>query len=129
MRQHPHLVHPRQQQTIYGAHQSGMPTHPGHHHMEGHPPKTHKRIGGPYLSQQRSFSSSEEDLRSTPDFDGESDFQLNGSVVQLHVIGLWRDSNGTINQNDIETRRIERVTQNDQITILQCRSLVNGASK
>lgn len=76
MKQHPHLVHPRQQQQIYGGQQqqqqSGMSQY---HQMDGgagqQTGKTHKRIGAPYLTQQRSFSSSEEDLRSTSDFDGE----------------------------------------------------------
>lgn len=80
MRQHPHLVHPRQQQHY--ATQQHQPTH---HHTSSLTPQTtivginaevqkkHKRaIGGPYLTQQRSFSSSEEELRSTPDFEGKS---------------------------------------------------------
>lgn len=85
MRQHPHLVHPRQQQQMYSVQQQPPHHHPvesqnpragqyhQHHSVESGMPSTkqHKRIGGAYLSQQRSFSSSEEDLRSTPDFDGE----------------------------------------------------------
>lgn len=76
MRQHPHLVHPRQQQQIYGGQQHQEPQQQqrmGQYNQMNCPSiagKTHKRIGG-YISQQRSFSSSEEDLRSTPDFDGE----------------------------------------------------------
>lgn len=89
MRQHPHLVHPRhtqqQQQQMYGGqpHQEAPHQQPRmgqYHHMDGPnavaTAKTHKRIGAPYLPQQRSFSSSEEDLRSTPDFDGESENTL-----------------------------------------------------
>jgi regulating synaptic membrane exocytosis protein 2 len=35
-------------------------------------PKNKRPIGGPYLPQQHSFSSSEEDIRSTPEFEGQS---------------------------------------------------------
>lgn len=110
MRQHPHLVHPRQQGYLSGqsqsqidSHQSQQPTHhqlpqnpsqqsqmlykrqqpkPTSHDLQQQqhygssmqdPHKKNKRpLGGPYLSQQRSFSSSEEELRSTPEFEGQS---------------------------------------------------------
>uniref|UniRef100_A0A1B0DN85 Uncharacterized protein n=1 Tax=Phlebotomus papatasi TaxID=29031 RepID=A0A1B0DN85_PHLPP len=66
MRQHPHLVHPKQQQR-FAAQQPQLP-HQQQSLMDV--PKKHKRpLGGPYLTQQRSFSSSEEDLRSTPEFE------------------------------------------------------------
>ncbi|XP_059618331.1 regulating synaptic membrane exocytosis protein 2 isoform X2 [Phlebotomus argentipes] len=66
MRQHPHLVHPKQQQRFV-AQQPQLP-HQQQSLMDV--PKKHKRaLGGPYLTQQRSFSSSEEDLRSTPEFE------------------------------------------------------------
>lgn len=110
MRQHPHLVHPRQQQQYglqpsqqqyqmqqqpelpvvhlqqqqstqqqqpqppqsqYHQHHSQLPQQPTIN-ITADIHKKHKRPigGGPYLPQQRSFSSSEEELRSTPDFDG-----------------------------------------------------------
>ncbi|XP_053680399.1 regulating synaptic membrane exocytosis protein 2 [Anopheles nili] len=74
MRTHPHLVHPRQQQHYAETMQSGS----GHGsggmvggvHLPPEPTKSHKRpLGGPYLPQQRSFSSSDEDIRSTPEFE------------------------------------------------------------
>lgn len=80
MRTHPHLVHPRQQSFISQQQQSHSSylkpqrSHEMHPHQYGsHNTSTSKRpLGGaPYLHQQRSFSSSEEELRSTPEFDGE----------------------------------------------------------
>ncbi|XP_058117716.1 regulating synaptic membrane exocytosis protein 2 [Anopheles ziemanni] len=78
MRTHPHLVHPRQQQHYAESLQSSS----GHSsggigggggggmHLPPEPTKSHKRpLGGPYLPQQRSFSSSDEDIRSTPEFE------------------------------------------------------------
>lgn len=73
MRQHPHLVHPRQQQHYTQQKQHDIPQHtlPQTIGLSSDVQKKHKRpLGGPYLTQQRSFSSSEEELRSTPDFDG-----------------------------------------------------------
>jgi len=102
MRQHPHLVHPRhpqhysqQQQQQQQSQQQQSQHHPSttnqHHHQLSQSQlmssgvgvgggvvemqKKHKRpLGGSgqYLTQQRSFSSSEEDLRSTPEFEGKS---------------------------------------------------------
>jgi hypothetical protein len=86
MRTHPHLVHPRQQSYInqqqpqlQQQQSSYMKPHKSaqemqqHYGMQDPYSKTHKRpLGGaPYLHQQRSFSSSEEELRSTPEFEGE----------------------------------------------------------
>jgi regulating synaptic membrane exocytosis protein 2 len=94
MRTHPHLVHPRQQSYINQQQQqpaqnyqqqtqsSYMKQHHQHkdmHHHYGIPmdvyAKTSKRplgSGSSYgLPPQRSFSSSEEELRSTPEFEGE----------------------------------------------------------
>lgn len=96
MRQHPHLVHPRQQQHYVSQQQQiqqqqpqqqpqqqqqqpQQPQQPHHHPtviiaQETAPTikKHNKRSlsGGPYLTHERSFSSSEEDLRSTPEFEG-----------------------------------------------------------
>ncbi|XP_055698979.1 uncharacterized protein LOC129799265 isoform X8 [Phlebotomus papatasi] len=76
MRQHPHLVHPKQQQR-FAAQQPQLP-HQQQSLMDV--PKKHKRpLGGPYLTQQRSFSSSEEDLRSTPEFEAG-----HGKVLESH---------------------------------------------
>ena len=84
MRTHPHLVHPRQQsyisqqqphqqQSSYMKPQKSAQEVQQHYGMQDPYSKTHKRpLGGaPYLPQQRSFSSSEEELRSTPEFEGE----------------------------------------------------------
>lgn len=83
MRTHPHLVHPRQQQHYAESLQSssahgssgmgggGGGVGSGGMHLPPEPTKSHKRpLGGPYLPQQRSFSSSDEDIRSTPEFEG-----------------------------------------------------------
>jgi hypothetical protein len=94
MRTHPHLVHPGQKQHYSQTQQQQQQQQQQQHHL-GQPPqifesklmgvaheqtKKHKRsAGGPYLSQQRSFSSSEEDLRSTPEYDGKF----------LHFLGLY----------------------------------------
>nr|XP_040240416.2 regulating synaptic membrane exocytosis protein 1 isoform X1 [Anopheles coluzzii] len=82
MRTHPHLVHPRQQQHYAESLQSssahgssgmgggGGGVGSGGMHLPPEPTKSHKRpLGGPYLPQQRSFSSSDEDIRSTPEFE------------------------------------------------------------
>ncbi|XP_035896376.1 uncharacterized protein LOC118505137 isoform X4 [Anopheles stephensi] len=81
MRTHPHLVHPRQQQHYAESLQSssahgssglggGGVGGVGGVHLPPEPTKSHKRpLGGPYLPQQRSFSSSDEDIRSTPEFE------------------------------------------------------------
>ncbi|KAL9698449.1 hypothetical protein quinque_001890 [Culex quinquefasciatus] len=73
MRSHPHLVHPRQQQHYAESMQSGAPSYGSGSGSSGiaEPMKKHKRpMGGPYLPQQRSFSSSDEDIRSTPEYEG-----------------------------------------------------------
>lgn len=80
MRTHPHLVHPRQKSYI-GQQQSSYSRQPRsaqemqhHYGMQDPYGKTTKRplgSAGSYLPQQRSFSSSEEELRSTPEFEGE----------------------------------------------------------
>lgn len=89
MRTHPHLVHPRQQtyvgqqsqqqQSSYGQQSSRTAQEMQPHHYGGMTQdpygKTQKRpfgSAGTYLPQQRSFSSSEEELRSTPEFEGKS---------------------------------------------------------
>uniref|UniRef100_A0A182MUZ4 Regulating synaptic membrane exocytosis protein 2 n=1 Tax=Anopheles culicifacies TaxID=139723 RepID=A0A182MUZ4_9DIPT len=85
MRTHPHLVHPRQQQHYAESLQSSSAhgssglggggsgiggVGVGGVHLPPEPTKSHKRpLGGPYLPQQRSFSSSDEDIRSTPEFE------------------------------------------------------------
>ncbi len=79
MRTHPHLVHPRQQGFMSQQQQSSYPKQPRsaqemqhHYGMQDPYGKTSKRpLGSAYLPQQRSFSSSEEELRSTPEFEGE----------------------------------------------------------
>lgn len=85
MRTHPHLVHPRQQTYMSHSQQqqpsymkqpkSAQEMHQHHHHYGGQDPygKSQKRSlgSGSYLPAQRSFSSSEEDIRSTPEFEGE----------------------------------------------------------
>lgn len=71
MRTHPHLVHPRQQTYISSNQQQSHVKQ--QYSMQESYAKPHKRsIGGPYLTQQRSFSSSEEELRSTPELEGKS---------------------------------------------------------
>lgn len=71
MRTHPHLVHPRQQTYINSNQQQSHVKQ--QYSMQDSYGKPHKRsIGGPCLTQQRSFSSSEEELRSTPEFEGKS---------------------------------------------------------
>ncbi|XP_055680202.1 regulating synaptic membrane exocytosis protein 2 isoform X2 [Lutzomyia longipalpis] len=76
MRQHPHLVHPKQQQRFT----TQQPQLPHQQQSLMDVPKKHKRpLGGPYLTQQRSFSSSEEDLRSTPEFEAG-----HGKVLESH---------------------------------------------
>lgn len=89
MRTHPHLVHPRQQSFISQQQQQQQQQLQSHssylksqrslemqsqYGVQDSYAKTPKRpLGGPtYLHQQRSFSSSEEELRSTPEFEGES---------------------------------------------------------
>lgn len=82
MRTHPHLVHPRQQsyigqqsqqqqQSSYGQQQSSRTAQDMQHHYGAHTQKRPFGSAGTYLPQQRSFSSSEEELRSTPEFEGE----------------------------------------------------------
>ncbi|KXJ79310.1 hypothetical protein RP20_CCG001520 [Aedes albopictus] len=67
MRAHPHLVHPRQQQHYAESMQSGSSSG---NVLPPEPMKKHKRpMGGPYLPQQRSYSSSDEDIRSTPEYE------------------------------------------------------------
>ncbi|XP_055549948.1 regulating synaptic membrane exocytosis protein 2 isoform X3 [Wyeomyia smithii] len=74
MRAHPHLVHPRQQQHYAESMQSAAPSYGSGSSsgivLSAEPIKKHKRpMGGPYLPQQRSFSSSDEDIRSTPEYE------------------------------------------------------------
>ncbi|CAG9808290.1 unnamed protein product [Chironomus riparius] len=83
MRTHPHLVHPRQQTYMSHSQQqqssymkqpkSAQEMHQHHQHYGPQDPyaKTQKRSlgSGSYLPAQRSFSSSEEDIRSTPEFE------------------------------------------------------------
>lgn len=63
MRSHPHLVHPMQQK--YAS------TQPQQLH-DLTPKSRHRRhlVGGPYVPHQRSFSSSEEDIHGTHDYEG-----------------------------------------------------------
>jgi hypothetical protein len=85
MRTHPHLVHPRQQSYVSQQQSSYMKQQKSaldiqqqqqqqhHYSMQDPYGKTQKRpLGGSgsYLPTQRSFSSSEEELRSTPEFEG-----------------------------------------------------------
>ncbi|XP_061499754.1 uncharacterized protein LOC1281485 isoform X7 [Anopheles gambiae] len=94
MRTHPHLVHPRQQQHYAESLQSssahgssgmgggGGGVGSGGMHLPPEPTKSHKRpLGGPYLPQQRSFSSSDEDIRSTPEFEENYDRRDKPSVL------------------------------------------------
>lgn len=68
MRSHPHLVHPMQQKYATSA-QNPHPAqshHPSHQMHDLTPKSRHRRHligGGPYMPHQRSFSSSEEDIR------------------------------------------------------------------
>ncbi|KAJ6635288.1 Regulating synaptic membrane exocytosis protein 2, partial [Pseudolycoriella hygida] len=90
MRQHPHLVHPRQQQLYSQQKQLDVQHHslpqPVGHSSDVQ--KKHKRpLAGPHLTQQRSFSSSDEELRSTPDFDAATHIKLlNHSRLNLNPI-------------------------------------------
>lgn len=98
MLQHPHLVHPRQQKhyaTQHGSqsHHYSQQRHHSHQSHQSHPITSlsdnsmgsdvrlvasgssdmhkHKRsVVGQYLAQQASFSSSEEELHSTSEYDG-----------------------------------------------------------
>lgn len=70
MRQHPHLVHPRQQQQ-YVAQKPPPTINQPTISVNSEDPKKHKRnLTAPYVAHERSYSSSEEDLRSTPEFEG-----------------------------------------------------------
>ena len=82
MRTHPHLVHPRQQTYISSNQQQSHVKQ--QYSMQDSYAKPHKRsIGGPCLTQQRSFSSSEEELRSTPEFEGKS-YTINTKQTNKH---------------------------------------------
>ena len=70
------MSHSQQQQSSYMKQpKSAQEMHQHHQHYGGQDPyaKTQKRSlgSGSYLPAQRSFSSSEEDIRSTPEFEGE----------------------------------------------------------
>uniref|UniRef100_A0A336LPD8 CSON009705 protein n=1 Tax=Culicoides sonorensis TaxID=179676 RepID=A0A336LPD8_CULSO len=74
MRSHPHLVHPMQQKYSSSAQQPIPHPQAQSHHNQMHdltPKQRHRRhlIGGPYMPHQRSFSSSEEDIRGTPEYE------------------------------------------------------------
>lgn len=72
MRQHPHLVHPRQQQQFV-VQQKPPPTinQPTISVISDDPIKHKRNLTAPYATRdERSYSSSEEDLRSTPEFEG-----------------------------------------------------------
>lgn len=99
MRTHPHLVHPRQQsyisqqsqqQSSYMKPQKSAQEMQQHYGMQDPYAKTHKRPlgGGPYLPQQRSFSSSEEELRSTPEFEGELTLAFRFHSHQKSIISV-----------------------------------------
>lgn len=115
MRTHPHLVHPRQQSLIGQQSQQQQSSYLQQtsrsaqemHHNYG-AQHTQKRpfvsAGSTYLPQQRSFSSSEEELRSTPEFDGEfivlvflflvSLFFLNvGAILYIYENFMTHDEN------------------------------------
>lgn len=75
MRSHPHLVHPMQQKYATSAQQPhpAQSHHPSHQMHDLTPKSRHRRHligGGPYMPHQRSFSSSEEDIRGTPEYEG-----------------------------------------------------------
>lgn len=88
MRAHPHLVHPRQQQHYAESMQSGSSSGIV---LPPEPMKKHKRpMGGPYLPQQRSYSSSDEDIRSTPEYEGQFARLLSFNLsVQMMIFFLF----------------------------------------
>lgn len=85
MRQHPHLVHPRQQQHYVGQ-TNKQQLQQSNIGLITDEPKKHKRpLAAPYITHERSFSSSEEDLRSTPEFEGKN--------FPLFLISIKREHN------------------------------------
>ncbi|XP_041766449.1 uncharacterized protein LOC121590656 isoform X8 [Anopheles merus] len=135
MRTHPHLVHPRQQQHYAESLQSssahgssgmgggGGGVGSGGMHLPPEPTKSHKRpLGGPYLPQQRSFSSSDEDIRSTPEFEENYDRRDKPSVLvtspgspDLHSVRNYSNSRysnrlapaGTVTQENSVGGRVQ----------------------
>ncbi|XP_035896379.1 uncharacterized protein LOC118505137 isoform X7 [Anopheles stephensi] len=134
MRTHPHLVHPRQQQHYAESLQSssahgssglggGGVGGVGGVHLPPEPTKSHKRpLGGPYLPQQRSFSSSDEDIRSTPEFEENYDRRDKPSVLvtspgspDLHSVRNYSNSRysnrlapaGTVSQENSVGGRVQ----------------------
>ncbi|XP_058822025.1 regulating synaptic membrane exocytosis protein 1 isoform X8 [Topomyia yanbarensis] len=126
MRAHPHLVHPRQQQHYAESMQSAAPSY-GSGSSSGivlttEPTKKHKRpMGGPYLPQQRSFSSSDEDIRSTPEYEAghqtqyfDNHSRLNPSVPEYRARKLdvqQRNSYNRTNHNRYQSQQTHSHSQ------------------
>ncbi|XP_065087188.1 regulating synaptic membrane exocytosis protein 2 [Ochlerotatus camptorhynchus] len=120
MRAHPHLVHPRQQQHYAESMQSAAPSY-GSGSSSGivlppEPIKKHKRpTGGPYLPQQRSYSSSDEDIRSTPEYEAghqkqyfDNHSRLNPSLTDYRASKLdvqQRNSYNRTNHNRYQSQQ------------------------
>ncbi|CAO1439599.1 unnamed protein product [Diamesa serratosioi] len=98
MRTHPHLVHPRQQTYISSNQQQSHVKQ--QYSMQDSYGKPHKRsIGGPYLTQQRSFSSSEEELRSTPEHEAYQT-SVNSPTKYYYKNNSQNSYSSTINSNN-----------------------------
>ncbi|XP_062556124.1 uncharacterized protein LOC134220973 isoform X8 [Armigeres subalbatus] len=113
MRAHPHLVHPRQQQHYAESMQSGSSSGIV---LPPEPTKKHKRpMGGPYLPQQRSYSSSDEDIRSTPEYEAghqkqyfDNHSRLNPSLTDYRASNLdvqQRNSYNRTNHNRYQSQQ------------------------
>nr|XP_029718554.1 uncharacterized protein LOC115261297 isoform X2 [Aedes albopictus] len=113
MRAHPHLVHPRQQQHYAESMQSGSSSGIV---LPPEPMKKHKRpMGGPYLPQQRSYSSSDEDIRSTPEYEAghqkqyfDNHSRLNPSLTDYRASKLdvqQRNSYNRTNHNRYQSQQ------------------------
>ncbi|XP_058448577.1 regulating synaptic membrane exocytosis protein 2 isoform X2 [Malaya genurostris] len=121
MRAHPHLVHPRQQQHYAESMQSAAPSYGSGSSsgmvLSAEPTKKHKRPmgSGPYLPQQRSFSSSDEDIRSTPEYEAghqrqyfDNHSRLNPSVPEYRSRKLdvqQRNSYNRTNHNRYQSQQ------------------------
>ncbi|XP_021710996.1 regulating synaptic membrane exocytosis protein 1 isoform X2 [Aedes aegypti] len=114
MRAHPHLVHPRQQQHYAESMQSGSSSGIV---LPPEPMKKHKRpMGGPYLPQQRSYSSSDEDIRSTPEYEAghqkqyfDNHSRLNPSLTDYRASKLdvqQRNSYNRTNHNRYHSQQL-----------------------
>ncbi|KAG5672487.1 hypothetical protein PVAND_002613 [Polypedilum vanderplanki] len=112
MRTHPHLVHPRQQgyisqqqqqqqqQSSYMKQQKTTQDMQHHYGMQDPYGKKRPLVSGSYLPQQRSYSSSEEDIRSTPEFEAWKYFDGSStSKATSTSIRNYRSSSPTSSSN------------------------------